>query len=319
MFRKPLIRVATVLSLMAGSAGAATLDPAALLRDFNTIALGNLNGSSETEGTVFVGGNLVSNGYGVNPKNLASGTVGAVSGSLIVGGNVSGNPINVGAGNVVIGGTNSAVINRNGGGSLTTGASIDVADVATAMNGLSTYLSSFATTAGAMVNTADQNLKSLTSGAGGTGVLSGVAVLNLTTNQTAKLLGSGNLASLNLTAGVTTIVNLAGSNLTISGNFNQDNSTVLFNFYEATSLTIGNTFGFGILAPKADIFANAGGNDGVVVGKNITQRIEFRPLNNRNFTGNLPTQVSTVPLPAPILLLAGGLLALFGMRRRKAA
>ena len=314
-----LVRAATVLCLMAGSADAAIVDATSLLRDFNTIALGNLNASSETEGTVFVGGNLVSNGYGVNPRNIASGVVGSVSGSLIVGGNVSGNPINVGAGNVVIGGTNSAIINRNGGGSLTTGTSVDVSGVAAAMTGLSTYLASFGTTAGAAANTADQNLKSLVSGAGGTGDLTNIAVLNLNALQTLALLGSGNLATLNLTAGVTTIVNLAGSNLSISGNFNQDNSTVLFNFFEATNLTIGATFGFGILAPNADIVASSGGNDGVVVGRNITQNIEFRPLNNQNFTGNLPVQVSAIPLPAPALMLIAGLLSLFALRRRKTA
>ena len=312
---KTLGLAVTALCLVSG-ANAATLDAAALLKDFTTIALGNLNGSSESEGPVFVGGNLSSNGYGVNPDNLANGHVGGASGSLIVGGNVSGNPVNVGAGDVVIGGSTSAIINRNGGGTLMTGASVDVAGVAAALNGLSGYLASFATTAGASVNTADQNLKSLNSGAGGTGVLTGIAVLNLDLAQTLAFLGGGNLASLNLVSGVTTIVNLAGTNLSINGNFNQDDSTVLFNFYEATSLTIGNTFGFGILAPKADIFANAGGDDGVVVGRNITQQIEFRPLHGKNFTGELP-KMAAVPLPASGVLLGLGLLGLTALRKRK--
>ena len=137
------------------SANAATLDAAALLKDFTTIALGNLNGSSESEGPVFVGGNLSSNGYGVNPDNLANGHVGGASGSLIVGGNVSGNPVNVGAGDVVIGGSTSAIINRNGGGTLMTGASVDVAGVAAAMNGLSGYLARLQARHGWRIHAAD--------------------------------------------------------------------------------------------------------------------------------------------------------------------
>ena len=51
---------------------AATVDPSdplGLLKSFNTIALGDLNASSETQGTVFVGGDLHSNGYTVSPDS----------------------------------------------------------------------------------------------------------------------------------------------------------------------------------------------------------------------------------------------------------
>lgn len=61
---KSLASALTALALTAGVAPAATLTAQGLLSGFNTIALGNLTASSETEGTVFVGGNLSSNGMG---------------------------------------------------------------------------------------------------------------------------------------------------------------------------------------------------------------------------------------------------------------
>ncbi len=66
-------------ALAATGASAATIDPAKMMATFNVISLGDLTASSETEGTVYVGGNLTSNGYGVNPDELADGTVGGVT------------------------------------------------------------------------------------------------------------------------------------------------------------------------------------------------------------------------------------------------
>lgn len=319
-----MVRTACAAACMVALAGnavsAMAVDTAAMMSEFNVIVLGSLTASSETEGTVYVGGSLVSNGYGVNPDGLADGTVGGVTGSLIVGGSVAGNPINVGTGNVRIGGANAAIINQNGTGTVETGVSgIPTGDVTAAFQKLSTDLAALSDTPGAQAQTADQNALRIVSGTGGT---DGVAVVNTTAAIVATGTFLGVQSSTGTRADVPTIVNVAGTSLTIGANYNQTLSNVLFNFFEATSLTIASGFNFSILAPFAHVISTGGGTNGVIVAGSLVQNNEFRPIDDtRLFDGFPPPSppLTPVPLPAPALLLLGGVAALGLQKLRRRA
>lgn len=316
-----LIKIAA-LSAAAPAVHAATLDPGQLLSEFNAVVLNDMVSSvNHVEGTVYVGGNLTSNSaFYANNRNLADGTVDTISGALIVGGDINGGLNDGGAGDIVVGGSVTGTVSTNSAARLTEGvAGIAVGDVATALTSLSTELSLLADTPGAGVSFADPNRKSLTSGAGGVGSLEDIAVFNLNATDTISFLTGGTLASLNLDVGVTTILNLAGDDIELTTSFNQDESSVLFNFFEATNLQINNTFGFSVLSPFADVILGpSGGMDGTLVANNLDQRVELRPYGTVGvFDGSLPeTSVSPVPLPASAALLIAALVGL-GLVRRK--
>lgn len=317
--RKVFFLGALLGALAASGASAATIDPAKMMASFNVISLGDLNASANTKGTAYVGGNLSSNGYDVNLNQLSDGTVGSITGSLVVGGNVSGSNVNVQTGAVRIGGSQNAIINQNGTGSIETGVSdIPTEDVTRAFQTLSRDLSRRSDTPDAIVYSSDHNSLSVTSGAAGS---EGFALINssaaLVTHGTFKGVTSVNGSRAN----VPTIVNISGETVRIGANFNQTLSNVLFNFYEAKTLHIAAAFNFSILAPFAHVTSTGGGTNGVVVAGSLYQQNEFRPIDDsRLFDGTLPpmTQPSQVPLPASVWLLIMALGGL-GVAARKRA
>ena len=121
---------------------------------------------------------------------------------------------------------------------------------------------------------------------------------------------------------MTTIVNVAGSDIDITGNFNQNSGSILFNFYEADRLDITSTFNFSVLAPFADVLLAGGGMNGTLVAGTLDQRSELRPYDFHGteslFVGPLPQaeQLTAVPLPAAGAMLLAALGGLFGFRRR---
>jgi choice-of-anchor A domain-containing protein len=291
---------AAFLALGAG-AQAAPLSAADLMGEYNLIVLGNATASSETEGTVYVGGNLTASGpYGVNPDGLANGSLG---GTLVVGGDLNGEA-RLFSGDAAIGGAINGTLYNNGGGTVTQGASIDTAAVAAAALQLSADLAALSDTGGSI--TGGQNAV-FNSVAGA----DGVAVFNIT-----SAFFSG-VSSLNFnTGGITTVINVTGANPFLGGGFNFNGSfpDVVFNFVDATNLTVSTAFGASILAPLADAVINGGRTQGSVVVGSLVQTVEIDgPL----FDGDVP--VSEVPLPAGAVLLLTGLAGLGAAKRRKRA
>jgi choice-of-anchor A domain-containing protein len=298
---------AAILLSATSAASAVTFTAADLLHGFNNIVLTDRSGGAETEGTVFVGGND-SSSANVNPDGEGNVDLGGgIVGSYIVGGNVSGNT-NLNNGNAQIGGAVTGTLNNNGLGSVNTGVvGIPVAEVRTILENLSVDLAAEATTAGGTANTGDTNNINFQSGAGDADQIQFF-------NIAGTVLNSGTFNGVTAPAGVTTIINVSGANVSIGVNANLTQPNVLFNFFEATTLNITSAFNYSILAPLANITQNGGGINGTVVSNNLVQNAEIRPL---HFTGNLPTETVLTPSPATALLMISGMAGLAAFARRK--
>lgn len=124
----------------------------------------------------------------------------------------------------------------------------------------------------------------------------------------------------------TLVINVSGT----SGNFGMNVNdysginkllaaeSVIWNFFEATSLSFGTTVYGHVLAPLADLSLNSS-NEGSVIAKSLlVNNGELHPL---SFDGVLPVadSVSAVPLPASILLMLSALGLFGGMRMRRKA
>lgn len=133
------------------------------------------------------------------------------------------------------------------------------------------------------------------------------------------------------TGNATVIVNVNGSiaagSSVVNGGFQGTNgSDVLFNFYNASQITVS-SFDASILAPYATVYGNAGDFAGTLVAENFTggsTTSEFH--SGDDFAGGLPQDPnldvpppSSIPSPAPepgsAYLLAGGALIALGAAR----
>ena len=293
-------------------------DVNALMSNWNVVTVNNAQINNEYEGRAFVGGNLTADNQAAIGHSLSSTNI-----SLAVAGNITANNyINVQNGSVVVGGTSSAHFNMNGGGTVSLGSSVPAAisPVSTLISS-SLYWSTLAANSTITTNGANQiNFNSVANG-------SGLAVFNVTGAQTFNAGLNG--FNLNLGSGVTTVlVNVnAGSvnwnNGGFFGNFQTDfgRGNVVYNFYNATNIYLGNQVEGYIVAPNANV--TLGNNvDGGVVASNLVAGSEIH-LPDRNasasaFYGSLPNALSpgSVPEPATLALLPVGA-ALWACRRRR--
>jgi choice-of-anchor A domain-containing protein len=301
-------------------AQAASIDPLDLLQSYNAISLEDFNMSaSHVEGTMFVGGDLnIASSTDVNGDNQIPDAGTGLSAALVVGGDVNGGDIKVLNGDAAIGGSANGNVAMNGGGTLTQGAFVPVADVTASMTGLSSQMAALETSAGAGLNYnsgTKRNELSL-----GTGNADGFAVLNLTQTQWADL-NAIDINNLSTSAFNGVFINVAGDSFTRTGNWNAQASNVILNFFEATSFAnLNGNLNFSVLAPLADVTTAGSGMNGFVVGKTITNSAEIRPpfTNNPiNYTGSLPApEMAPVPLPAAAWMLLAALGSLGLMRTR---
>lgn len=284
---------------------AGTSHASSVLSDWNLIVFGDLTSTQEVEGRTLIGGNLNtgSSQYGtqLNPGTFAGVDV------LVVGGNINGGNVQIEAGNLRLGGSQTGNLNFNGGGSLINdpNAGNIAVDARAELLGLSSFYTSL--TPNSSVNIPNGQPGPLVFNA--VGNIDGVAVFNVDGSQ---IFGNGLVQQfeLNLNGATSIIINVSGTTIdhdagNMVGNFNSANaSSILWNFFEATSITTDRLLYGAVLAPDAHL-TNSTVIAGSVAVNSFTQNGE---VHLPNYTGYVPT-----PGTAAIFAAAG----LLATRRRR--
>lgn len=293
------------------------------------VTSGSLNGVTVNEGTNVVGGDVANStlnrasqvaGSAANSTFNDGATIGgslansSVNGGAWVGGSASNSNINGGA--TVVG----AVANTNTNGGAFKGLTADFATASTAATS-----TDFAGVLGGLSNTLAQ-LKSTGSTVDISGSKAtftaqldgdGVAVFDLTGID--DTLFALNEFQFNLNGASTVIMNTDVTGASIHANFLGGSaqgigSQVIWNFYDATNLTIATQFGGAVLATDA-LVTNTRDIEGGLFARalDLQAQVHVQP-----FTGNVDA-LSPVPEPSIVAMIMAGLalLGVRGLRRRE--
>ena len=272
--------VAVCFATQAQAAGLG-LGPAS---NFNAFVLGNMNQSSDSEGSVAIGGNANLTNYGVGDRlSNSNGT----SNNLIVGGQLTYNGGQVFNGNAVYGAGPAPTVSTPN-GSVEKGNPIDFAAAGQQLKALSSNLAGLTPNATSTVYS--------WGGVDLEGTNSDLNIFKITGNVFAPGNNVNNF-TINGPTSSTIVVNVGGTNISMK-NFGFSNNLqnglrqkVLFNFYEATNIDFQNIgFEGSILAPLARLTTTYGQVDGNVIVASSEGTGEYH---NYLFQGSLPNVPSS--------------------------
>ncbi len=293
---RTLAAISTACAVFTAITPAARAQSLGAASDFNVFIFGDFTSSgSDTEGRLAVGRDAVLTNYSVGN---ALGSPGGDS--LVVGRNLTFTSGQVNNGNAVYG--NSATTTNFGipNGSVIQGNPIDFAAAQAQLTGLSGSLAAMGMN-GSFVDYY------------GTLQFVGTDPSLNTFTVTAPSVNSATGIQINAPANSTVVINIGGDNIYFDyfgiSIANTDKQHVLYNFYEATKITIaGISVQGSILAPLATVDFTNGNVEGTLIANNVSGQGEYH---NYKFQGNLP-----IPEPSGVALLGLSLASLAFRRRR---
>jgi choice-of-anchor A domain-containing protein len=155
-------------------------------------------------------------------------------------------------------------------------------------------------------------------------VLSGTnPVLNVFDITAAEFADTNHPLDIQVPVGSTVIINVDGTSVTLGAGIyfngvqesdtNDDDNMILFNFGQATSVSIDGQMDGAVLAPFAVLSGNSQ-MGGTFIAAAIGQTGE---VHNDEFDGTLPTVTAATPEPGTMTLLGTGVLGIAGLARRR--